>query len=490
MNLRHVSRAAPWTRRAWSWALAVAVAVSLVLATAANAATVRVALSGSMTVTGDAATGEPAVGVGLSGVTGDLVYTGTGTSTGTVTLTMPSAPPFANATGPGASLTEFHGDVLQGCVRVQGNQAVVIGHLPPSEQFDIPFGHMEWVGAFIEDNGVATGSPVDRARGVFFRTDSGANACNPGNAGIWTNFPGILRALASGDTSVGYTDRLDAHAANPDTDVSVVDPNGLSVSITDAADPDGFGVAVGSGSGFAQLSSCGQQVNVDAGSTVVLTCASLVTEVITGSATVVLGDGLTTVSIPEGGKAEITDAGNGSFTVDNLGETEVVVTVGNVETTVDSGDPPFDGWVSSSAQLDQVVAGLEALATGGTAKARDKLEDVIAKVENALVKLDGTPPDRQGAVGELESAASDLQAAVRDRLVPNAVGTGLLTEIAEAARLLAQEAIADAQARTGSAGKIMEAQSALAAGDSRLASGRFKDAVARYKDAVSKAEGA
>jgi hypothetical protein len=492
MNLRQMGKgcAARWTRPAWYGALVVTVAASLIFAAGASAATVRVALGGSMTVTADPSIGEPAVGVSLSGVAGDLVYTGIGSSTGTVTVTMPSAPPFANATGPGASLTVFHGDVSQGCVRVQGNQAVVIGHLPASEQFDIPFGHMEWVGAFLEDNGVATGSPVDRARGVFFRTQSGANACDPSNAGVWANFPGVLRALDAGGTDFGYTDRLDSHPGNPDTDVSVVDPSGLSVSITDAPDPDGVSVAVGSGSGFAELNSCGQQVNVDAASTVVLTCASLIARVVTGSAEVVLGDGLTTVSLPVGGEVEITDAGNGSFTVENLGATEIVVTIGNVETTIDPGDPPFDGWVSSSAQLEQVEADLEALAAGASAKAQDKLEDAVAKVEAALAKLAASPPDRQGAAGELEGAAGDLEAAVKQGLIATSVGTGLLTEIAEAARLLAQSAIADAEVRGGSADKIAEAQKMLASADSRLASGRFTNAVGKYKDTISTAEGA
>jgi hypothetical protein len=215
-----------------------------------------------------------------------------------------------------------------------------------------------------------------------------------------------------------------------------------------------------------------------------------ISSVPTGSAEVVLGDGLTVVSIPEGGKVEITDAGNGSFSVENLGETDVVVTVGNVQTTIGPEDPPFDGWVSASAQLEQVEADLEALAAGGSAKAQDKLEDVVDKVDQALAKLATTPPDRQGAAGELEGAANDLEAAVQQRLVPLDVGTTLLTEIAEAARLLAQSAIADAEVRGGSPDKIAQAQAALAAGDARLASGRFKSAVARYKDAISKADGA
>jgi hypothetical protein len=102
--------------------------------------------------------------------------------------------------GPGAGLTVFHGDVSQGCVRVQGNRTLVVGHLPPEEQFDIPFGHMEWVALHVEDNGVVTGSPVDRARVSFSRTTSGSNHCNASA----DPFPGAapVIALDSGDVTL------------------------------------------------------------------------------------------------------------------------------------------------------------------------------------------------------------------------------------------------------------------------------------------------
>lgn len=231
-------------------------------------------------------------------------------------------------------MTTFHGDVSQGCVRVQGNRAIVIGHLPPSEQFDIPFGHMEWVGTHLEDNGVATGGPVDRGRAFFMRTSSGVNACNP------ALIPPVAgpEPLSAGDSSIGYTDQLDAFPSNPDTDVSVTDPNGLTVAITDAADPDGVSVAVGAGSGFAKLDSCGKVVKVDAGSTAILTCASLIAEVVTGSAEVELGGGLAVVSIPEGGKAEVADDGSGGFTVENLGPVPITVTVDGVQATLEPGE--------------------------------------------------------------------------------------------------------------------------------------------------------
>jgi hypothetical protein len=154
-----------------------------------------------------------------------------------------------------------------------------------------------------------------------------------------------------------------------------------------------------------------------------------------------------------------------------------------------------DGWVaklatevtapSATERIGEAVSRLEGLTTPGNA---DKLEDVVEKLDKALAKLALSPPDRQGAAGELEGAVGDIEAAVRSRLLASADGDAVMTEIAEAAGLLAEDAIADAQG--GNAAKLAEAQAALAAGDSRLAAGQFKAAVAMYKDAISKAEGA
>ena len=116
--------------------------------------------------------------------------------TGTLTMTFPAPP--ANATGSGASSTTFHGDVGAGCLRVQGNRAIVVGHLAANEQFTITgFGLVEWVAAFVEDNGVATGSPVDRAHPFVYQTTTGAKTCFPGfprYTDVWTmmdNTPGM-----------------------------------------------------------------------------------------------------------------------------------------------------------------------------------------------------------------------------------------------------------------------------------------------------------
>jgi hypothetical protein len=160
------------------------------------------------------------------------------------------------------------------------------------------------------------------------------------------------------------------------------------------------------------------------------------------------------------------------------------------ELAVGSVNATLQGPGGAEEQLGDVAGDLEAtLAANPGTPLSDKAEDALSKVEAAQQKLQQTPPDRQGALGELEGAVGDLEAAVKDGLLA-ADGTALMNQIAGAARLVADQAIEEAIAGGGDAGKITEAQQALAEGDARRAAGHFKDAVAKYKDAVAKAEGA
>ena len=125
----------------------------------------------------------------------------------------------------------------------------------------------------------------------------------------------------------------DGRAPIPTTG-QIVDPNGLTVTVRDATDPaDGVRVVVtGAGSQKATLEICGLTVRLRAGSDTTYTCASLIVEVTEGEVEVDLGGGLTVVSVPTGGSAEITTLADDTFTVENLGTTEVAVTVDGVAT--------------------------------------------------------------------------------------------------------------------------------------------------------------
>ena len=399
------------------------------MVTGASAATVRISVNGSVT------TGAVDPAVITIAAASDV---NEANPTGALTMTFPAPP--ANATGLGASLTTFHGDVSAGCLRVQGNRAVVVGHLPLNEQYDITgFGHIEWVAATLEDNGVATGSPIDRAHPFVYQTTTGTRTCFPGFPAynnIWTqmNNPpatGGLMSLDSGDAGFGYTDQLDGFPGNPDSTVSVVHPNGLSVAITDRPDGGsgkGLNVVVGAGSGAAEFLACGFTLIVPAGGQDVVTCGSLILEVVTGSAEVVLDD-LTSVSISTGGMAEIADNGDGSFSVENLGTVEITVVVDGVEATMSParrhtrgvGLPGLLLPVDAAPTLNVVKAGAACRSSGGCSDTAGSPVTGIASAESRSQPrlherrgLRRSRADRDGRLGAPEPRQRLLPAELED----------------------------------------------------------------------------
>ena len=139
--------------------------------------------------------------------------------------------------------------------------------------------------------------------------------------------------------------------------------------------------------------------------------------------------------------------------------------------------------------LDAAFDEIDAMIAADPSK-RDKLEDIRAKLETAVAELRKTPPNRQGALGAIEGAVGEIDSAVSSRDLTAAEGASLNERVTGAGRQIAVEAIDEAVARRGNAGKIAEARQSLAQGDALRASGRNKDAVNKYKDAAGKAEGA
>ncbi len=135
------------------------------------------------------------------------------------------------------------------------------------------------------------------------------------------------------DTGVGTFDDGDGTAG------SIVDTAGLAVIVSDADDSgDGVRIAVGPGSGKATFLVCGLTVKVAAGSEIVVTCGSITVDVLEGSAEVELGGGAVRVSVPEGGRAKISEDGGTFFAVENLGTTSVTVIVDGEETVLSPGE--------------------------------------------------------------------------------------------------------------------------------------------------------
>jgi dipeptidyl aminopeptidase/acylaminoacyl peptidase len=123
----------------------------------------------------------------------------------------------------------------------------------------------------------------------------------------------------------------------PPTTGSIVDAAGLVVRVEDAdSSAEGVKITVGPGSGPALLSVCGaSQLQVAADSSVVVTCGSVTVHVEQGSVKIILGGGITIVSIPADVTAKVTDLGGGKFSLQNLSGNGVIsVTVDGVQTTV------------------------------------------------------------------------------------------------------------------------------------------------------------
>ncbi len=134
---------------------------------------------------------------------------------------------------------------------------------------------------------------------------------------------------------------------SPPTSGSIVNPAGLEVTITDAPDlVDGVQITVGPGRGRASFSVCnGFLLRVSAGSTVVVTCGSVTVKTLAGLAEIVLGGGITLVSIPPGGEARINNSGGDNYIVVNQGTIAVTVTLDGVSGTVSPGSSsPLVTW--------------------------------------------------------------------------------------------------------------------------------------------------
>jgi Tol biopolymer transport system component/alpha-tubulin suppressor-like RCC1 family protein len=117
-----------------------------------------------------------------------------------------------------------------------------------------------------------------------------------------------------------------------------------------------------------------------------------------------------------------------------------------------------------------------------------KAEDARARVEAARQQLAATPGYRMGPLGELNGAVGSLAAAVEGGLLDAARGNALMDRITNAARLLAEAAIAAAVDRGADPKDVAKAERALAKGDEARAAGHYPDAVAQYQNASKHAE--
>jgi len=142
-------------------------------------------------------------------------------------------------------------------------------------------------------------------------------------------------------------------------------------------------------------------------------------------------------------------------------------------------------------ELGLVAGTIRQLISGNPLQNRDtaRLEDVLTEVEAAREEFARTPPDRPEALGQLQGAAGDFVAAVKEGELSQFGYNVLVPWTVGAARLAADQAIAEAIARGESEEAIAAANEALAEGDSLRAAGQLKDAIAEYKKACIAVQG-
>ncbi len=111
-----------------------------------------------------------------------------------------------------------------------------------------------------------------------------------------------------------------------------------AVTVEDEPNPAGLRIR---STGFAAVRVCSRfwPVFLRTGGEIVVTCASLTLEVVTGPAEVQLGgDENNLVTVPTGGAARITETAEGQFQIENLSEAEsITVTIGGQTTSVPPG---------------------------------------------------------------------------------------------------------------------------------------------------------
>lgn len=152
-----------------------------------------------------------------------------------------------------------------------------------------------------------------------------------------------VREFAGSDWDIdndGVVDSIDAGIAaftTGATSGSVVDAAGNLVWVAPAPSG-GARITVGGSANSASVLICGLSMQLAAGSDVIVACGSITTKVLRGAATLLLGDGLASVSITAGVTAFVAENADGSYTVTHLaGSDPILITVDGVTATVNPG---------------------------------------------------------------------------------------------------------------------------------------------------------
>jgi hypothetical protein len=214
-----------------------------------------------------------------------------------------------------------------------------------SQIFQIPTGTMRFHG-FLAGSNVITQIDVG-ATGDFHIIDDLQFGRIPGP--VDNDGDGIDDAIDTGDGA--FTDGAGSFG-------EILDDGGLSLSITDLADPDGVKITANGGAGTATVSACGfVQIDITAGDELDLTCGSAQVDVLSGPVVVAPdGDGIASVTIPSGVTGLISEGENDNFTVEHqAGDSAISVNVDGNVSAVGPGETNNPAQFSANAPPDITV---------------------------------------------------------------------------------------------------------------------------------------
>ena len=119
---------------------------------------------------------------------------------------------------------------------------------------------------------------------------------------------------------------------------TVTDTAGLTVSIADAPDPDGVAIRIRRRN-WSRDSLRVRRLHPprQREREVVVTSGSVHARVVSGGASIVLGNGLTVVDVPAGGEAKVSGTEAAGYAVVNLGTPSISVTVDGTKATLPAG---------------------------------------------------------------------------------------------------------------------------------------------------------
>ncbi len=292
---------------------------------------------------------------------------------------------------------------------------------------------------------------------------------------------------------------------------AILDFGGLVVTVENEPGPAGLLIEAAGAGGPATVTACGFELSLTYGDSVVATCGSLTTVVISGPVDVSVGD-VILVTVPSGATVTISEVSEGQFLIENSTGSAgpIVVVVDGVETVLGPGDADtfevVGPEVGPRALKEAALARLEPY-VDESKRLKKAVRDLQRSLDSELW-LDGSHLDpkkgckvfahERRAIKGLKKSLRDTEKGKKDALSPEAVLAVMasIDDLVMADRLLAlviieevgaAPALDDPKRQRKVDRELSKAEKELARGDEHRDSGDPKKAVQHYRKAWQRA---